>query len=330
MANRFLYQGAHPAFTRNTGTVAASTTGRNATYTDCSLWTATSTHYAIMDFTTADGADDYAAAGETLWARTDFQYSGGSSVCTPLALINDADQDLIRARVTSSTTLQLQYNSGTLAVPVWSQLGADVTVAGSTLYKLDVRLDIDPAGTAHGYALYLNNVEKLSGTFAMALLTRVDATKAGYPGGNLYVSQILATVGINTIGSFVPAIKASAAGSNSGMTGAYTDVNEVTLSDATMVSSNVAGQRTTFAMGDLPALPVGMNVGAEVRHTFRANNDGVAPTNIRPVIRQAGVDSVAAAVPGLGLGYATFMKGYALSYAEINAAGFELGWESEA
>jgi len=194
-----------------------------------------------------------------------------------------------------------------------------------------IKLTIDAAGTAHAYEIYKDGVLTLSGTFSMALLTRVDAIKFGDTSNTgCNISQVLATVGISLVGSFVAAIKADGAGSNSGMTGAFTDVNEVTLNDATAVSSNTAAQRTTFSMANLPALG-SLTIGAEQRHCFRANNDGGAgPQNLKSVVRNSGVDTVGSVVSGMGTGFATFNVAYNLTSTQINAAGFELGWESSA
>ena len=331
MADRYLYMGAHPAFTRNVGTVFTSTTPAtfNSTYTDQSVGVNNNTSHFFTDFQTGAGVADYVTTGETLWLRFDGYYSGGSNNTNMAVLVDNSDQMLFRIRVNSSTVTRIEYNSGTLATPAWTQLGTDITTAGSTRYTWVLKLTIDAAGTAHAYEVYKDNVLALSGTFSMALLTRVDAIKFGDTSNTTCaISQVLASVGISLVGSFVAAIKADGAGSNSGMTGAYTDVNEVTLSDATVVSSNTAAQRTTFAIADLPALS-GLVVGTEQRHCFRANNDGGAgPQNIKPVIRQSGSDTVGSAVSGITTSMKTFNVSYNLTYTQINTAGFELGWES--
>lgn len=333
MADRYLYMGAHPAFTRNVGAISTSTTAAtfNSTYTDQSVSIGNSTSHFFTDFQTGSGVDDYVTTGETLWLRFDGYYSGGSANINMAVLVDNSDQMLFRIRVNSSTVTRIAYNSGTLTTPSWTQLGTDITTTSGTRYTWVLKLTIDAAGTAHAYEFYKDNVLALSGTFSMSLLTRVDAVKFGDTSNvGCYISQVLASVGISLVGSFCAALKASGAGSNSGMTGAYTDVNEVTLSDATVVSSNTAAQRTTFAIADLPALS-GLVVGTEQRHCFRANNDGGSgPQNIKPVIRQSGVDTVGSAVTGIGTGMSTFNISYGLTYTQINAAGFELGWESSA
>ena len=333
MADRYLYMGAHPAFTRNVGTISTSTAAAafNSTYTDQSVSIGNSVSHFFTDFQTGNGVDDFVTTGETLWARFDGYYSGGSFNTNMAVLVDNSDQMLFRLRVNSSTVTRIEYNSGTLATPVWTQLGTNITTASGTLYTWVIKLTIDAAGTAHAYEIYKNGVLELSGTFSMALLTRVDAIKFGDTSNTgCYIFQVLASVGISLVGSFVAAIKADGARSNSGMTGAFTDVNEVTLNDATVVSSNTAAQRTTFSMANLPALG-SLTVGTEQRHCFRANNDGGAgPQNLKSVVRNSGVDTVGSVVSGMGTGFATFNVAYNLTSTQINTAGFELGWESSA
>jgi hypothetical protein len=165
----------------------------------------------------------------------------------------------------------------------------------------------------------------------MPLLTRVDSVKnAAGTNGSIWVSQLLCAVDMSLVGSFCASLKASGAGSNSAMTGTSGNVNEIGVNDGTVVSSNTAGQRTTFAITDLPALS-GLVIGSEQRHVFRANNDGGAgPQNIKPVVRNGGVDTVGSNISGIDLGYKAFTQKLNLSYSQINAAGFELGWESAA
>lgn len=333
MADRYLFMGAHPAFTRNVGTISTSTAAAtfNSTYTDQSVSIGNNTSHFFCDFTDGDNVDDYVTTGEDFWLRADTYYAGGSYNVNQLVLVNNSDQMLLRLRVNSSAVTRLEYNSGTLATPAWTQLGTDIVTASSTRYTWVLKLNIDAAGTAHAYELYKDGVLALSGTYSSAILTRVDAVKCGDTANTTCaISQVLASVGISLVGSFVAALKASGAGSNSGMTGVYTDVNEVTLSDATAVSSNTAAQKTTFAIADLPALS-GLVVGSEQRHCFRGNNDGGAgPQNIKSVIRQGGVDTSSSNVSGIGTGFKTFNVKYNLTYTQINTAGFELGWESAA
>lgn len=332
MAARYLYQGVNAAFTRNTGTVINSTSlasARDSTYVDCYV-SCSSGSTCIMDFTDGDGVSDYAVAGEEFWYRYDWYYYSGSSTATTCCFLNDVDQQLFRLRLTSSGVIQVQYNTGTLAVPVWTQLGTNITHPDSTRRTYVVKMVIDAAGTDHQFEVYQGGVLVQSGVFPMAGLTEIHASSVQDISTSTGLSQVLATVGISLVGSFCGSVKATAIGNSSGMTGVFGNVSEVALSDATVVSSNTAAQRTTFTIGDLPALS-GLVIGGEQRHMFRANNDGGAgPQNIKPVVRTGGVDTVGASVAGIYTGYKTFTAKLNLTYSEINTAGFELGWESAA
>lgn len=333
MADRYLYMGGKVSFARIIGTITDSTTaGRfDSAYTDSALLcNSSSGSAAIFDFTDGDGNDDHVAAGETLWYRTDHYYSSGSFNSTIGTVLDDSDNQVFRLRVVSSNNLQVQYNTGTLGTPTWTQLGASIAYGSGARRVVVLRLYIDPDTTAHEYEVFIDSVSVASGTFSSALLTRADAIRCGEAASSSNWAEVLATSGINLVNSRLASIKASGAGSNSGMSGTFADVSEAVASDATVVASNTAGQRTTFAMSDLPTLPTGLAVGTEVRHAFRANNDGTSPANLKPVIRQGGVDTVGANISGLGLGYQTFLTKYTLTYAQINTAGFELGWESAA
>ena len=122
MADRYLYMGAHPAFTRNVGTVFTSTTPAtfNSTYTDQSVGVNNNTSHFFTDFQTGAGVADYVTTGETLWLRFDGYYSGGSNNTNMDVLVNNSDQMLFRIRVNSSTVTRIEYNSGTLATPAWT------------------------------------------------------------------------------------------------------------------------------------------------------------------------------------------------------------------
>lgn len=336
MANRYLYQGVNAAFTRNTGTVVNSSTNTlsrfDTAYVDGCVNVQTG-GICRMDFTDGDGANDYASAGETLWVRMDMWYGGGASTHTPVGFFNGADLFPVRLRGMGSNVYQFQRNTGTLAAPAWTQVGSNITLTSSTRGTFVIRLYIDPAQTDHSVTVYLGGTEQFTATFASTLLSEVHGVVAHEGQGTadgLNISQVLATVGINLVGSSCSSLKASGAGTYSEMTGAASDVNEVGVNDTTLVTSGTAGQKTTFAMSDLPAL-AGRTLGSEQRHVFRANNDGGAgPSNLKGVVRSAGADTVGGVVAGMGLGFGPLHHKLNRTYAEINAAGFELGWESAA
>jgi len=333
MAQRYLYQGVNAAFTRNSGTVTNATTAPaafNSTYVDSYVNINSGSGASFIgDFTDGDGLNAWAVSGEVFWFRADVYYAGGTFNANPITLLNDLDQQLVRLRITASGTVQFQYNSGTLATPVWTQLGTNITQAPSARATYVFSIGIDNAGSgSHTYAVYQDNALQFSGTFSMALLTRIDAFRCGDPNTGVRLSQVLAACDISLVGSFCAALKADGAGASSGMTGVFTDVNEIAVNDGTAVTSGTAGQRTTFSIGNLPALS-GLVLGAEQRHIFRGANDGGAgPQNLKSVVRNSGVDTVSTNRAGIGLAFGPLTAPYALTSTQINAAGFELGFES--
>lgn len=326
-----LFLGIKAGFLRNAvGSVTDDTAAaaRNATYVDSSVLFGSNAS-AIGDFSDDTGAAASAVAGDVFWMRMDAYGSGGSGVSDYCILLNGSDQQLFRVRQTSNTAIQLMYNSGTLAVPVWTNVGSTIAKTSGSRNTLVIELTID-AGGNHTVSAYLNNVLALSPTaFTMTLLTTINAIMIGgiASGQNMFASQVFCAVNRNLVGSFVPSLAATAAGANTAWTGTYTDVNEAVGSDATMVSSATAGQKETNAMADV-VVPSGNSIQGAIRHTFRAKNSGIAPNNIKPVIREAGVDTSGANISGITNTFKPFVVPYVKTAAEINAAGFELGWES--
>lgn len=331
MATRNLALGVKAGFLRSVvGTVVDTTTAsaRNATYVDSAV-TFGNNASGIFDFTDDTGVSASAVAGETLSVRLDAQGSSGTGVHDVFILLNASDQMLIRLRQMSGTSVQLMYNSGTLASPTWTNLGAAWAKVSGALVTYNLELVID-AGGNHTAKMYMGGVEVLSPTsFSMPLLTSVDAIRLGgiASGQQVNLSQLFCATDTNLVGSFVPSLKATADGAHTAWTGTYTDVNEAVGSDTTLISSATSGQKESFAMSDV-VVPSGTTIQGAVRHTFRARNSGVTPSNIKPLIREGGVDTVGSDVSGLAVSYGTFVVPYVKTAAEINDPGFELGWES--
>lgn len=233
-----------------------------------------------------------------------------------------------------SPTWGLYYNSGTVAAPVWTQLGADITMAqNSAPYpRLDVVVVIGATGN-HTASVYNKEALVATGTFTQALFTNIRSMR-GY-GGQLYgfFSEIAMTEGLSTIGARIGCSTSNAAGTNSGFTGAYTDLNDT--SDTTLNTSGVAGQKTTYNVSDL-TVPAN-NVIRAVFQWIRGKNDGSSPQNIKPVVRSGGADYVAAAnAPGISGALGPLPARYDVNpatglnwtQAEYNAA--EFGFQSAA
>lgn len=285
-----------------------------------------------MQFRGDDGAVATAVAGETLSVRADVHTS--VSNITQVWRLDGPTGPLIRANLSFDNNLTIQHNTGSLASPSWTTIGTVAEYwANNARRTLNIILTIG-VGNNHTIEVLRDGGQIFLANFTNANITNDGVQFLGFrasgSGGSQFgVSQVFVATDRDLLGSHVYSLHADGAGSNSGMTGAFTDVNKVIESTTSIVSSDTAGQRTTFSIEDLPALPANTQIGGFSRHTFQARADG-SPGNIRSVIRQGGVDTVSGDIAGVSSGFQTFHIGYDLSVADINAAGFELGWESAA
>ena len=324
MANRWLYAGGDIGMMRNSGTPTSDTTAgrRNATYADHAV-SGTTTAGVYADFIDSAGASDAAVTGEVLYARATLYGTGTASVNNFLQIVDGSDQPWIALRNTANGVAGLYYNSNTGASPTWTQIGSSGSASGLAVWVFKVTL-----GSPHVIELYKDGALFASGNATMASFTSADALRFQGVGATAsQCSEFAATVGISLIGSNVYYGKPSAAGSNSGWTGAYTTIDDVGIDDTDLISSGTAAQKSTFAYADLPTLAAGYTIGDLFMWT-RAKNDGAAPANVKPVRRDSGsTDNVGSSFSGMGVGFAEFLTRYSgISPAEYNAS--EFGVES--
>lgn len=329
MANRWLYAGGDISNVRGVGfDTPISSTRFDSNYADTAIRLNASTEYAIADFVDSSGASDAATTGETVWVHCSHYTSGSTTVASIMSLVDGSDQEWLAVRTTAvSGTFGLYYNSGTGGSPVWTLIGSTFSLTLITPQGMDIKLTL---GSPHSVELYRNGSLIASGTFTQASLTSVDAVRfATASTSEQAVSEIMATIGYNTVGGHVFYGKATGAGANTGWTGAYTTIDEPTVDDADLISSGTAGQRSTFAYSDMPALGSGYALGDAFMYT-RAKNDGANPTNVKPVRRTAGgTDNVGSSFSGIGAGFANFLTRYTgLTETEYN--GSQFGVESAA
>lgn len=234
--------------------------------------------------------------------------------------------------ISSTTSFGIFWNSGTGAVPVWTEIGTSSPITTS-LEAWDVEFTL---GTPHSVNVYRNGSIWKSGIFTQAAFTNIDhvafsspSTVGGQP--NTAFSQIMVTDNVSTVGSFVRTARATGIGANVGFTGNHTSVNEVVVNDLTIQSATVAGLRTTHAMSNV-TVPSGLEIRA-VFHWLRAKNDGVAPNNLRSVLRSGGIDYVTPNMPLLNIGYSPVGARYNVdplgtNWTETEWNNIEAGYES--
>lgn len=228
-----------------------------------------------------------------------------------------------------SNNFQLQYNSGTGASPVWTNLGA-ATTSLVALNKWDISIYIDPAGTAHSVALYYNSSQQsgVGGTFSQASFTNLaNCTWGGGYGSGLTAnySQIIITQNISTIGAILATSRATGAGHYAQWTGAYTDVNEPVNNDSTVNQSSTVGNNQSYAMGDV-TVPTGYFI-SEIWYWLRGNEAGGSPANIKPLLRTGTSDYVGGNMSNIGVGFNALGARYAQD-PNTSAAWTASGWNA--
>jgi hypothetical protein len=247
-----------------------------------------------------------------------------------MAVVNEFDQPWLALRsTTTNAVVGLYWNSGTGASPVWTLIDELITLSSGTARKeMNLKLRI---GSPHSVELYIDNVLAAEGTFTQGSFTQAHACYFHSPSNLQYISQILATAGIVTIGSYVHYGRPNGAGASSAWSGTSADIDDTgssVINDTDMISSGTSGQRSTFTYTDVPTLLPGYALGDVFLYT-RARHNAVAPVNCKPVRRDSGgTDNVGANFVGMGAGFGEFLLRYSgLTASEYNASQF--GVESE-
>lgn len=317
MADELLFAGGRlDSFPTIVGSPAEVTTGGtfDGTYADAAL----RLRGALGEAVQASFLDDANAvydvtAGNTVYVHWEWHgRATGSDSSKWLCCLKDSNGYIWAGiRKPTNSTIGLFYNSGTGAAPIYTQIGTNFTFADETKYELDLKLVID-AGGNHSAQFSVNKNLHAGASFTQANLTSIRSVR--FEGANTnsadfdHISQCLVTRNRSAIGGHVKYSRASGAGGNSGWTGANTNVNEAVNSDATFDAATAAGLRQSYAMGDV-TVPASYTIPA-VFYSIRAKNDGVAPLNIAPVIRQSATNYDGSNFSGTGTSFGSLTKKY--------------------
>jgi hypothetical protein len=286
----------------------------DATYCDASVLHAGVSGVAVTQATFLDASNSPVnlTSGQTGYVH--FEHYGNLSASTAgtnlMMLVDSSGQPWLALRgILAVGAVGLFYNSGTGASPVWTQIGASTFTTGGARYAHDIKITL---GSPHAVEWSVGGSLVQSGTFTQASLTTLRGAQFTniYSGtGNSYYSQILCAEGRSTVNGKVKYSRATAAGGNSGWTGAYTDVNEAINSDTSFNSATSAGLRQTYAMGDV-TVPVGYSIQT-VMQFLRAKNDGAVPANIKSSVRQSTTNyDYASNMSGIGTSFAPLCARY--------------------
>lgn len=282
---------------------AGSAATRDTAYADMTLNVGTSSSLEVRFVTAVANllSSTTVVTGETLWCHLEF-YGDATTSTTAVAawVVEDSSGfQWFRCINSSSTIMQWQYNSGTGASPVWTNVGTTWDWTGQTRYAIDLKLTL---GSPHSFEFSVAGSLQASGTFTQALFTNAAKFRIhGMGTAGTQYSQLLCTRDLPTIGAKVKYCRATAVGANTGWAGAYTDINEQLNSDSTAQSAASAALKSTHAMGDV-TVPSGSEI-VSVFHWLRGKNDGTSPNNIKSVLRSGGVDYSTGNLNGIGTSF---------------------------
>jgi hypothetical protein len=267
--------------------VSTLTTTRDPTYSRLSLTVAAAgTVYRASAHDPSTGALSSIVNGETAWFH---MYFGSNSTTTNNAvfiLVRDSN-DLPWFRMVGSAISGqqiAQFNSGTGASPVWTNVGSAFSF--STGYAdVDLRIDINTSGS-HSFEFMRAGTLAASGTFSQPSFTDIRSYDISGIGSVAtgHFSQVLITEGVSTLGAVVASCPPTALGANTGWTGPVTSINETGLVDSNFIYSDAASQVSTFVTTDA-AVPSGNAIQAVVVNARIKSDNATGPQDIQAAVR---------------------------------------------
>lgn len=267
--------------------------------------------YARCALTIVSGGANANSIGRTLasplanlwFSATVYCNGNGTSVGSYLFAFYSADG-------VKRLTVEGSGANGILQISTYNAAGTRVVIATANAgYSAGeiTRYDLNISGfDGNSGSIYLYN-----GGALVASATGVDLSTEGVSGislfrvstplgtsGNTYAMSEIMVSDTDTRSMRLVTLPVAALGNSAQWTGAATDVNETTLSDATLNSSATAGQRQNYTV-NTSKLTAQMAVRGLVV-SARASRGASGPQNIKLGVRTGGADYDGAAVdPGL-------------------------------
>ena len=233
-------------------------------------------------------------ASSTLWIHAVYGNWGIDNGLTPILEVYSPDGvdriDLYASNTGQTLTIRKVNAAGTATNLATMSGAAAYCFSRPALHPLDLYINYSTTGEV---ALYCDGakVADYTGDVTTDSATQLDQfsvwdTDTGDHGNQPNYSQdwsefIVATT--NTTAMHLVTLAASGAGATDNWTGAYTDVNEVTLNDTTINSTTSSGQIQLYTVGSLPSgtfsiLDVGVNMRAQVDTTGPQHIDAMVRT----------------------------------------------------
>lgn len=267
-------------------------------------------------------------------------YSGGSTTNAAdwVVIFDSSGVERIRiAAATNSTNPTVVLKKVNAAGTATTLATSTAAIAGSSLNTFDIYVDYSASGTLTFYqngtqiVTYSGDVTTDGQTsLAKVGLTQIwDANNITY--ASMYSQVIVATT--DTRSMKLATIQPVANGNVMQWTGAVSDVNETTLSDATAITSGTSDQLAQFTVPSLPSGTFGVEA---IVQSVRASRGSTGPQNLQFVARTGGSDYTSSS-QSLITSYQNYQylwatnpaTGSAWTTSEIAAAGFNLGIKSK-
>lgn len=234
-----------------TTVVESTTAGRfDSTYVSNAIAFPNTTDYAQIKQPFLDGSTSLTS---TFYLRFDLWVNNLSSV--PVNLMLNAGANAYRILLSSGTTWKIQYwNSGSSA---WVDWGGTFTMAGGTLFTCMLKLTPNV-----GFEMYVGGTLVSSSAIVPTNgAAAVDEFRLSGTGATSYQSQIMCADYDIRDAHLMPATFNGNSATNTGGTGAYTDINETVLDESTAEIVAAVGNK----MGQTHAaitVPAGLGIGA--------------------------------------------------------------------
>jgi hypothetical protein len=280
------------AFIPSDSTVIETTSGYNSDFARCMIKAQRSSNYAETA-TIAATAD--------LWLHFEMvQGNSAFAAGTWLTLYDTGGTGRIRVRSGGdNTTLYMDYWNGT----AWTEVD-NFAISMNDLQTFDIHVVSNTAtGSAKLYVAGTLRIE--SGTLDLSAFTGI--TKARFTGRTTNAvsagpSQVI-MADESTIGWRLKTVPATGAGASTAWTGGYTEIDEITYSDADFINSATADQVELFTHST--TVPDGYTVRG-VAVTARAKRGTTGPQNMRLMLRSGGTTYDNGADLALDEGYGAF------------------------
>lgn len=210
-----------------------------------------------------------------------------------LTIVDSTLQGILRLETNTSTEVFMSYWDG--ATWVEGTKFSSLDALGATI---DLHCKID--GVAGEFSWWFNGTEMQTITgdtdhFASSISYIQLQTWQNFI--KVRGSEVIIADEV-TVGMRVATLDPTGNGTNTAWTGSYTDIDEISVSDADFITSSTANEVETFTLSDLSLLAASM-IPVCVVNSFRGSIGATGPQNLQTVVRSGGTDYPSSSLSGL-------------------------------